>query len=190
MRLPNSILSLFCVSVFILMPSLCWAQVEAGAKTLVPQQPTITTPPPVAAQVVEVPAEKADAKKADAKKEMKEKKMEVATFGGGCFWCVEAVFLELKGVSSVKSGYMGGQTDNPTYEQICTGKTGHAEVIHIEFDPDVVSFDVLLQVFWKTHDPTTLNQQGADVGTQYRSCLLYTSPSPRDATLSRMPSSA
>jgi len=105
--------------------------------------------------------------------QQKEKKMEVATFGGGCFWCVEAVFLELKGVSSVKSGYMGGHVDNPTYEQVCNGTTGHAEIVHIEYDPDVVSFDVLLQVFWKTHDPTTLNRQGNDVGTQYRSVVFY-----------------
>jgi len=106
--------------------------------------------------------------------------MEVATFGGGCFWCVEAVFLELKGVSSVKSGYMGGKVDNPTYKQVCTGTTGHAEVIHIEYDPEVVSFDVLLQVFWTTHDPTTLNRQGADVGTQYRSVVFYHSNEQRD----------
>ncbi len=103
----------------------------------------------------------------------KDKKMEIATFGGGCFWCVEAVFLELKGVKSVKSGYMGGRTKDPTYKQICTGTTGHAEVIQIEFDPEVVSFDVLLQVFWKTHDPTTLNRQGNDVGTQYRSAVFF-----------------
>ena len=106
-------------------------------------------------------------------KAKKEKKMEVATFGGGCFWCTEAVFLQLKGVSSVKSGYMGGHTLNPTYKDICTGTTGHAEVIHIEFDPAVVTFDVLLQVFWKTHDPTTLNRQGNDVGTQYRSAVFF-----------------
>ncbi len=105
--------------------------------------------------------------------ENKDRKMEIATFGGGCFWCVEAVFLELKGVESVKSGYMGGKTENPTYQQVCTGTTGHAEVIQIEFDPEVVSFDVLLQVFWKTHDPTTLNRQGNDRGTQYRSAVFY-----------------
>ena len=110
----------------------------------------------------------------------KAKKMEIATFGGGCFWCVEAVFLELKGVKSVKSGYMGGRTENPTYKQICTGTTGHAEVIQIEFDPDVVSFDVLLQVFWKTHDPTTLNRQGNDVGTQYRSAVFYHNDSQKE----------
>ena len=103
----------------------------------------------------------------------KVKKMETATFGAGCFWCVEAVFTELKGVSSVKSGYMGGHTLNPTYKDICTGTTGHAEVIQIEYDPSVVTFDVLLQVFWKTHDPTTLNRQGNDRGTQYRSAVFY-----------------
>lgn len=102
-----------------------------------------------------------------------EPKMEIATFGGGCFWCTEAVFQELEGVASVKSGYMGGRTENPTYKQICTGTTGHAEVIQIEYDPEKVSFDVLLQVFWKTHDPTTLNRQGNDVGTQYRSAVFY-----------------
>ena len=97
----------------------------------------------------------------------------IATFGAGCFWCVEAVFQELNGVGSVKSGYMGGQTDNPTYEQICTGQTGHAEVIQLEYDPQVVSFEKLLEVFWATHDPTTLNRQGWDTGTQYRSAVFY-----------------
>lgn len=109
-----------------------------------------------------------------------EKKMELATFGGGCFWCTEAVFLELKGVKSVKSGYMGGHVANPTYEQVCEKTTGHAEVIHIEYDPAVVSFDVLLQVFWKTHDPTTLNRQGNDVGPQYRSAVFYHSQEQKD----------
>ena len=96
-----------------------------------------------------------------------------ATFGAGCFWCVEAVFLQLKGVQTVKSGYMGGETENPTYEEVCTGQTGHAEVIEIEYDPQTISFKELLEVFWKTHDPTTLNQQGADKGTQYRSAVFY-----------------
>lgn len=103
----------------------------------------------------------------------KVKKMETATFGAGCFWCVEAVFLRLKGVASVKSGYMGGQVDNPTYKMICTGTTGHAEVIQVVYDPEVLSFDTLLEVFWKTHDPTTLNRQGNDVGTQYRSAVFF-----------------
>lgn len=92
-----------------------------------------------------------------------------ATFAGGCFWCTEAVFLELKGVYSVTSGYIGGTVPNPTYKDVCTGLTGHAEAIEIEYDPKVVSFPQLLEVFFATHDPTTLNRQGADVGTQYRS---------------------
>jgi peptide-methionine (S)-S-oxide reductase len=98
---------------------------------------------------------------------------QIATFGAGCFWCVEAVFQQLKGVISVVSGYSGGAVENPTYEQICTGTTGHAEVCQIRFDPAVISFDDLLEVFWQTHDPTTLNRQGADVGTQYRSVIFY-----------------
>ena len=98
---------------------------------------------------------------------------ETATFGMGCFWCSEAIFERLKGVESVESGYSGGSVDNPTYEQVCTGRTGHAEVIQIKYDPKTISFDELLEVFWKTHDPTTLNRQGADVGTQYRSVIFY-----------------
>lgn len=96
-----------------------------------------------------------------------------ATFGSGCFWCTEAVFQRLKGVSSVKSGYAGGLTESPTYRDICTGETGHAEVIQIEYDESVITFNELLEVFWKTHDPTTLNRQGNDVGTQYRSVIFY-----------------
>ena len=98
---------------------------------------------------------------------------EEAIFGAGCFWCVEAVFQELKGVKSVDSGYMGGTIANPTYQQVCTGTTGHAEVAKIAYDPSIISFKELLEVFWKTHDPTTLNQQGADMGTQYRSVIFY-----------------
>lgn len=98
---------------------------------------------------------------------------EVAVFGGGCFWCTEAVFDELRGVLSVVSGYAGGSTKNPTYEQVCGGGTGHAEVIRIEFDPSQIAFKDLLTVFFATHDPTTLNRQGNDVGTQYRSTILY-----------------
>lgn len=100
-------------------------------------------------------------------------KMEIATFGGGCFWCTEAVFKELKGVESVTSGYSGGHVINPAYREVTSGKTGHAEVIEIEFDPAVISFQELLEVFWATHDPTTLNRQGADVGPQYRSVIFY-----------------
>jgi len=94
-----------------------------------------------------------------------------AVIGGGCFWCTEAVFLELEGVSAVKSGYAGGSVVNPTYEQVCTGRTGHAEVIRITYDPAVISYADLLRVFFATHDPTTLNRQGNDVGTQYRSAI-------------------
>jgi peptide-methionine (S)-S-oxide reductase len=99
--------------------------------------------------------------------------LEVATYGGGCFWCVEAIFQRIAGVKSVTSGYAGGKTENPTYKEVCSGGTGHAEVIQIEFDPAKVSYRDLLDVFWQAHDPTTLNRQGADVGTQYRSIILY-----------------
>lgn len=103
----------------------------------------------------------------------KEKEMDIATFGNGCFWCTEAVFQQLKGVSKVESGYSGGQVDNPSYKAVCSGTTGHAEVLQITFDPSVISFKDLLEVFWQTHDPTTLNRQGNDVGTQYRSVVFY-----------------
>jgi len=109
----------------------------------------------------------------DKMDDTKMKKMETATFGAGCFWCVEAVFQRLKGVETVRSGYMGGRTPNPTYDDICTGLTGHAEVIQIDFDPSVISFAELLEVFWSTHDPTTLNRQGNDRGTQYRSAVFF-----------------
>ena len=104
---------------------------------------------------------------------MTERRSEVATLGGGCFWCTEAVFDELRGVDRVVSGYMGGQIPNPSYEQVCSGRTGHAEVIQVTFDPDEVSFREILEVFVTTHDPTTLNRQGADEGTQYRSVVFY-----------------
>jgi peptide methionine sulfoxide reductase msrA/msrB len=106
-------------------------------------------------------------------RDTKSAKLSQATFGGGCFWCTEAVFRELKGVHSVVSGYSGGARKNPTYKQVSTGRTGHAEVIQIEYDPKKISFKELLEVFWKTHDPTTLNQQGNDIGTQYRSVIFY-----------------
>ena len=105
--------------------------------------------------------------------EEKATKMDTATFGAGCFWCIEAVFQDLKGVQSVTSGYSGGARPNPTYEQVCSGSTGHAEVAQIVYDPAQISFDELLEVFWKTHDPTTLNSQGNDHGTQYRSVIFY-----------------
>lgn len=106
---------------------------------------------------------------------------EVATLGGGCFWCLEAVFDDLRGVISVESGYMGGKNPNPTYEQVCGGRSGHAEVVQISFDPAVVTFKEILEVFFVIHDPTTLNRQGNDSGTQYRSAIFYHSPEQKAA---------
>lgn len=105
--------------------------------------------------------------------------MELATFGGGCFWCVEAVYRDVAGVASVESGYAGGAKENPTYKEVCTGATGHAEVCQIRFDPAKISFEQLLEIFWKIHDPTSLNRQGEDVGTQYRSVVFYHSDEQR-----------
>ena len=102
-----------------------------------------------------------------------ESNREVATLGGGCFWCLEAVYEELRGVERVESGYTGGAVANPSYQAVCTGTTGHAEVVKVTFDPNVVSFRDILHVFFTIHDPTTLNRQGADVGTQYRSAIFY-----------------
>jgi peptide-methionine (S)-S-oxide reductase len=107
--------------------------------------------------------------------------LEVATFGGGCFWCLEPIFDNLRGVVSAESGYSGGHLPNPTYEQVCSGKTGHAEVVQVTFDPSQISYRDLLKVFFSIHDPTTLNRQGADVGTQYRSIVLYHTPEQREA---------
>ena len=104
---------------------------------------------------------------------------ETATLAGGCFWCLEAVYQLLEGVHAVKSGYAGGHTEQPTYEQVCTGRTGHAEVVRVTFDPDAVTFDDLLDVFFTIHDPTTLNRQGGDVGTQYRSAIFHESETQR-----------
>ncbi|MCA9470500.1 MAG: peptide-methionine (S)-S-oxide reductase MsrA [Nitrospirales bacterium] len=101
---------------------------------------------------------------------------EIATLGGGCFWCLEAAYDQLKGVESVESGYMGGAAQNPTYEAVCMGNTGHAEVVQVTFDPTIISYRELLEIFFAIHDPTTLNQQGNDVGTQYRSVIFYHSP--------------
>jgi len=101
---------------------------------------------------------------------------EIATLGGGCFWCVEAVFDDLKGVVSVESGYSGGTVANPSYKQVCTGTTGHAEAVQVTFEPDVISYKQILEVFFTVHDPTTLNRQGADIGTQYRSVIFYHTP--------------
>jgi len=106
-------------------------------------------------------------------------KIETDTFGGGCFWCAEAVFQRIPGVKSVTSGFAGGAVPNPTYEQVCTGETGHAEVIQVKFDPAVLPYSKLLEIFWEAHDPTTLNRQGADTGTQYRSIILYSDETQR-----------
>lgn len=106
--------------------------------------------------------------------------MEIVTFGSGCFWCTEAVFQQLKGVETVVSGYSGGHIENPSYEQVTTGRTGHAEVCQIQFDPGQISFEDILEVFFSTHDPTTLNRQGNDVGTQYRSAIFYHSEEQRE----------
>src|SRR2546421_82316 len=106
---------------------------------------------------------------------------EVATLGGGCFWCTEAIYQMLPGVKSVASGYAGGSKENPSYEEVCTGKTGHAEVIQIEYDPKLVSYEKILGTFWEAHDPTTLNRQGHDAGTQYRSIILYRNPAQKAA---------
>ncbi len=106
---------------------------------------------------------------------------EIATLAGGCFWCLEAVYVDLKGVSKAESGYSGGVTPNPSYQAVCTGETGHAEVVQVTFDPEVISFDELLRVFFTIHDPTTLNRQGADVGTQYRSAIFYHSDAQQES---------
>lgn len=103
----------------------------------------------------------------------KNKNMEIATFGSGCFWCSDAIFKQLNGVESVVSGYSGGKTKNPSYNDVCSGETGHAEVIQITFNPGIIAYKDLLEVFWQTHDPTSLNRQGADVGTQYRSVIFF-----------------
>ena len=115
---------------------------------------------------------------------------ETATLGGGCFWCLEPIFKDLKGVQSVVSGYAGGTRPNPSYEQVCSGATGHAEVVQVTFDPSAISYRDLLNVFFTIHDPTTLNRQGADVGTQYRSIILYHSPEQKETAESVMRSLA
>lgn len=108
--------------------------------------------------------------------------METATFGGGCFWCIESAYNQLNGVHSALSGYMGGKIKNPSYREVCNGTTGHAEVVQIQFDSEIISFETLLNVFWTIHDPTTLNRQGADVGTQYRSVVFYHSEEQKEQT--------
>lgn len=118
--------------------------------------------------------------------EMKKTTSKTAVFAGGCFWCTEAMFSQLKGVEKVISGYSGGTVPNPTYEQVCTGTTGHAECTQITYDPDQITFTELLEVFWMTHDPTTLNRQGADSGTQYRSAIFYTDEDQKEVAFAYM----
>ncbi len=113
---------------------------------------------------------------------MPDNNLSIATLGNGCFWCTEAVFQQLNGVSKVTSGYSGGSIENPTYKQVCSGTTGHAECLQIEYDNTIISFEELLEVFWKTHDPTTLNRQGNDVGTQYRSVVFYHNDEQKEKT--------
>ena len=137
--------------------------------------PTATTPAPASAtsaMETEPMPEKTDASP-DTPSTDASMAEEVATFGGGCFWCTEAVLEQLDGVQAVTSGYTGGDVDNPTYKQICTGTTGHAEVVQVRFDPAVISYEQLLEWFFRSHDPTTLNRQGADIGTQYRSAIFF-----------------
>lgn len=118
--------------------------------------------------------QKSEIRDSNMKNDQQEKgNLKTATFGAGCFWCVEAVFQRLKGVKNVRPGYSGGEIKNPSYREVCTGRTGHAEVIQLEYNPEVITFDELLEVFWTTHNPTTLNRQGNDVGTQYRSAVFY-----------------
>lgn len=126
-------------------------------------------------------AKESSANKETAMPEIDVGNLETATFGAGCFWCVEAVFELLDGVHSVESGYMGGTVENPTYRAVCEGTTGHAEVTQIRFDPAIISFETLLDWLWRSHDPTTLNRQGYDVGTQYRSAIFYHSETQRNA---------
>jgi peptide-methionine (S)-S-oxide reductase len=120
------------------------------------------------------PSDLKSAQAANPVKSKKEGNYKIAVFGGGCFWCSEAIFNQLKGVKKVVSGFAGGTVPNPSYKEVCTGRTGHAECVQIIYDPNEISYPELLEVFWDTHDPTTMNRQGADVGTQYRSVIFYT----------------
>ena len=117
---------------------------------------------------------------------MENQNLETITFGGGCFWCVDSVLDLLKGVETTTSGYAGGQTENPTYEEVCTGKTGHAEVVQLTYDPKIISYEQLMDVFFFLHDPTQLNRQGNDIGTQYRSVIFYKDEAERDAALAEL----
>lgn len=156
---------LFCFVGLLLVLSALAGCTDVARTSVAEEQPATTTP-----QENPMPAESEPAK------------LEIATFGSGCFWCTEAVFQHLEGVKSVTSGYSGGHVENPTYEQICGKKTGHAEVVQIEYDPSVITFKEMLEVFWKTHDPTTPNQQGNDIGPQYRSVVFYHDETQKELT--------
>lgn len=164
------------------------APVEAPEKPAESVKPTESAPAPAAAAPTPAPTEAAPAAVSSDKTPMKEgtevaQGKEVITLGGGCFWCTEAVMERLEGVTDVVSGYMGGHVENPTYEQICTKTTGHAEVIQVTFDPAKIKLEEILDVFWQAHDPTTLNQQGADKGPQYRSVIFYHTPEQRNIAM-------
>lgn len=149
-----------------------------------PARPAAEADPPTNPDSDKAPAKDGGATgSADAGGRKKAKPLEKATFGGGCFWCIEAVFERIPGVKSVVSGYAGGHVPNPSYEMVCTGLTGHAEVVQITYDPAVIPFEKLLKYFWMAHDPTTLNSQGPDFGTQYRSIILYHTPEQKDEAI-------
>jgi peptide-methionine (S)-S-oxide reductase len=163
--------------------------VLVSAATVLTTGPALAAKPPAKKGTASSQSDSTADKKTGEEKDMNESSslndapagaLEKATFGGGCFWCSEAVFQQIKGVRSVVSGYSGGLTKNPSYQEVCTGQTGHAEVIQITFDPQEVSYPELLEVFWQTHDPTTLNRQGADVGTQYRSVIFFHNPAQKE----------
>lgn len=169
---PFSLIFILCLAAFCISAS---TVVEANLQSDEGKQASQKSSPPKTAN--------RPGNSAKGRKKMTDpnQKNELATLAGGCFWCLEAVFNDLNGVEKVVSGYSGGHVDNPSYEAVCTGRTGHAEVVQITFDPKVIAFKELLDVFFTIHDPTTLNQQGADVGTQYRSAIFYHSPEQKAA---------
>src|SRR5262244_2932340 len=164
---PFSLIFILCLAAFCISAS---TVVEANLQSDEGKQASQKSSPPKTAN--------RPGNSAKGRKKMTDpnQKNELATLAGGCFWCLEAVFNDLRGVEKVVSGYSGGHVENPSYEAVCTGKTGHAEVVQITFDPKMITFKELLEVFFTIHDPTTLNRQGADVGTQYRSAIFYHSP--------------
>lgn len=169
--MPRLVTAVFTAALFLALSAIGSAQTEQPAKGV----PTTSKP-----EAPEAPAREKDPEKP---KTPAAPKIEYATFGGGCFWCIEAVFQRIPGVRAVVSGYSGGNVPNPTYEMVCTGLTGHAEVVQIEFDSSILPYEKLLAVFWASHDPTTPNQQGDDFGPNYRSIILYHGDAQRQAAL-------